>query len=134
MYIYDPESLLFLDEMGSNRKSALRMFKYSPIGTRAYSCSLLLKGKRFSAISMMSINGMLDVYVTPNSVNAEIFEDFIDQSLLKHVMLFNGRNPNSVVILDNASIHHANGVVQMLQSIRVMVHCLPPYSPDINPI
>ena len=79
------KSLLFLDEMGSDRKSAQRMFGYSPIGTRAYSCPLLLKGKRFSAISMMSINGMLDVYVTPNNVNAEIFEDFIDKSLLKHM-------------------------------------------------
>lgn len=134
MSIYDPESLLFVDEMGSDRKSALRMFGYSPIGTRAYSRSLLMKGKRFSAISMMSINGMLDVYVTPNSVNAEIFEDFIDKSLLRHVMPFNGRNPNSVVILDNASIHHTDGVVQALQSIGVLVHFLPPYSPDLNPI
>ena len=31
--IYDPESLLFLGEMGSDRKSALRMFGYSPLGT-----------------------------------------------------------------------------------------------------
>ena len=82
----------------------------------------------------MSINGMLDVYVTPNSVNAEIFEDFIDNSLLKHVMPFNGRNPSSVVILDNVSIHHTNGVVQVLHSIGVLVHYLPPYSPDLNPI
>ena len=129
MSIYDPESLLFLDEMGSNKMSALRMFGYSPIGTRAYSCSLLLKGTRFSAISMMSINGILDVYVTTNSVNAEIFEDFIDNSF-KHVMPFNGRKPNSVVVLDNASIHHTNGVVQDLQSTGVLVHYLPPYSPD----
>ena len=134
MSIYDPESLLFIDEMGSDRKSALCMFGYTPLGTRAYSRSLLLKGKSFSSISMMSINGKLDVYVKPNSVNAEIFEDFIDKSLLKHVMPFNGRKPNSIVILDNASIHHTNGVVQALQSIGVLVHYLPPYSPDLNPI
>ena len=46
----------------------------------------------------------------------------------------NGCDPDSVVILDNASIHHINGVVKALESIRVMVHYLPPYSPDINPI
>ena len=119
--IYDPESLLFVDEMGSDRKSALSMFGYSPIGTRAYSRSLLMKGKRFSAISMMSINGMLDVYVTPNCVNAEIFEDFIDKSLLKHVMPFNGRNPNCVVILDNASIHYTDGVVQAYGLVHLFI-------------
>ena len=49
-------------------------------------------------------------------------------------MPFDGHNPNSVVILDNPSIHHTDGVVQTLQSIGVLVHFLPPYSPDFNPI
>jgi len=49
-------------------------------------------------------------------------------------MLFNGHNPNSVVILDNTSIPYTNGVVQALQSIGVLVPYWPPYSPDLNPI
>lgn len=82
----------------------------------------------------MSVNGILDAYVTSNTVNADIFEDFIDNSLLRHVMPFNGHNPHSVVVLDNASIHHTDNIIHILQSVGVLVHFLPPYSPDLNPI
>ena len=62
-----------------------------------------------------------------NTVNADIFEDFIYKSLIRHVMPFNGSNPRSVVVLDNASIHHTDDVIQALQSIGVLVHFLPPF-------
>ena len=38
---------------------------------------------------------------------------------------------HSVVILDNASIEN---VVKAIEDIGVLVHFLPPYSPDLNPI
>ncbi len=49
-------------------------------------------------------------------------------------MPFDGNNPNSVVILDNCSIHHVDGVVDMIHKVGALVHFLPPYSPDYNPI
>ena len=41
----------------------------------------LLRGKRFSAIGILSINGILDTYITPHTLNAvqfKVFEDFSD--------------------------------------------------------
>ena len=49
-------------------------------------------------------------------------------------MLFNGVNPHSIVILDNASIHHVQGIVEMINEVGALVLFLPPYSPDFNPI
>ena len=46
---------------------------------------------------------------------------------------FNGVNPNSIIIMDNATIHHVHGVVELLESLGVLVYFLPPYSPDLNP-
>ena len=46
------------------------------------------------------------------------------------VQTFDGVNPNSVVILDNTSIHHVDQVVQSLKDTGVMVHFLPPYCPE----
>jgi len=46
----------------------------------------------------------------------------------------NGTNPKSIVIMDNCSIHHRSDVVGLLREVGVMVHFLPPYSPDYNPI
>ena len=43
-------------------------------------------------------------------------------------------NARSVVILDNASIHHVDGVVDLIESTGALVFFLPPYSPDLNAI
>ena len=44
---------------------------------------------------------------------------------------FNGKNPNSIVVLDNCAIYHANDIAELLREVGVMVHFLPS---DYNPI
>ena len=39
-----------------------------------------------------------------------------------------------IVILDNCSVHHVSGVASMITEVDALVHFLPPYSPDLNPI
>lgn len=65
------------------------------------------------------------------STDASVFEDFIDQ-LLRHY----GRwpEPKSVLVMDNASFHHTEGIAQMCADAGVKLVYLPPYSPDLNPI
>ena len=77
---------------------------------------------------------MLDFYFTCGTTNGETFKDFIERSLLPHLMPFDGTNPRSVVILDNASVHHCDGTVELIESAGALVIFLPPYSPDLNPI
>ena len=45
---------------------------------------------------------------------------------------FDGVNPNSVVIIDNCSIHHTSEVISAIQDTGAILHFLPPYSPDWN--
>ena len=103
--VYNPDMLIFIDETGCDRRDSIRKFGYSLVGKPAHSHSLLLRGKRFSAIGILSTEGILDTYITQDSVNSETFLEFIDKSLLQHIMLFNGINPCSVVLLVNASIY-----------------------------
>lgn len=42
--------------------------------------------------------------------------------------------PNSVIVLDNASIHHNGEIRAMCSEYGVFVVHLSPYSPDYNPI
>ena len=53
---------------------------------------------------------------------------------MPQLLPFNGVNPRSIVFLDNASIHHVSHAVSLIQSVGALVHFLPPYSPDLNPI
>ena len=41
---------------------------------------------------------------------------------------------NSVIIMDNAKIHHDADFISLLEGLGCHVVFLPPYSPDYNPI
>jgi hypothetical protein len=47
---------------------------------------------------------------------------------------FTDREPNSVVVMDNASIHHDPRITDLIQNAGAVCIYLPPYSPDFNPI
>lgn len=53
---------------------------------------------------------------------------------MPNLMPFDGHNPRSIVIMDNCSIHHIDEVTELIQQTGALVHWLPPYSPDYNPI
>ena len=55
------------------------------------------------------------------------FFDILRGSLIPNMMPFNGTNPNSIIIMDNCSVH--------IEEVReLLVLFLPPYSPDLNPL
>ena len=132
--MYSSEMFLFIDETGCDRRNALRKFGYSVRGKPATCVRLLSKGKRYSAIGIMSTSALLDCYVVEDSVNGDVFYDFVQKSLLPLLLPFNGVNPNSIVIMDNCSIHCLDDIIQLIYSVGALVLFLPPYSPDLNPI
>jgi len=132
MGMYKPEMLVFVDESGTDRRDAMRRFGYSLRGRPCIVKSLLARGKRVSVIAALAVDSVLDFYFTHGTTNGETFKDFIERSLLPHLMPFDGTNPRSVVILDNAPIHHCDGTVGLIESTGALVIFLPPYSPDLN--
>ena len=134
MTAFNTEMLLWVDESGCDRRNALRKYGYGIRGQPPQDRSLILRGKRFSAIGILSTQGVEDVYITDGAVDSETFLDFVRRDMLPILMPFNGQNPNSVVIMDNASIHHVDEVVELITSCGALVRFLPPYPPDMNPI
>ena len=134
MTAYSPEMLIFLDETGFDRRNVLRRYAYSFRGKPAKCHKLLVRGKHLNAIAFMSVHGIIDCHIETGSVDGDQFYMCIQKYLLPHLMPFNGANPHSIVIMDNASIHHVKEVVEMIQGVGSMVIFLPPYSPDYNPI
>lgn len=132
--LFDSDMLVFVDETGCNCKNAIRKFGYSLRDFPAMSFKLISQGKRFSAIGVMTTTALLDCYITEGTVNGEVFYHFVQHTLLPHLNAYDGTNPNSVVILDNCSIHHLADVIDLIQSVGALVRYLPPYSPDLMPI
>jgi transposase len=42
--------------------------------------------------------------------------------------------PNSVLVMDNARIHHGGRIAELAAERGIRILYLPPYSPDLNPI
>lgn len=43
-------------------------------------------------------------------------------------------NPGDIVICDNLASHKSAGIKEPVESVGAEIICLPPYSPDLNPI
>ena len=132
--IYSPDMMVFVDETGSDNRDAMRKFGYALRGQHATSMRLLCRVKRVNSVAAMDINGVVCVHNTTGSLNGNAFCEFLECSLLTQLLPFDGVNPRSVVFLDNASIHHVSRAVYLIHSVGALVHFLPAYSPDLNPI
>ena len=42
--------------------------------------------------------------------------------------------PRSVLVLDNCSFHHSEDVKALIQAAGIVIHYLPPYAPNLNPV
>lgn len=134
MEAFDPNMLVFIDETGSDRRKTMRQFGYGIRGLTPTSPHLLCYGDCISAISVISMRGVEDAYLVEGNVDGDMFLRFVQTSLLNIIQSFDGNNSRSVVVLDNASIHHVEAVCDLISAAGALIRFLPPYSPDLNPI
>ena len=132
--LYQNNFMVFVDETGCDRRDIHRKYGYGLCGKRVKSQQLLVRGERISVIAAMTINGVACLQVVHGTVTGDIFLEFTQTKLLPCLMNFNGINDNSVVVMDNCSVHHVPGVASSIKDIGALVHYLPPSSPDFNPI
>lgn len=131
---YDPNMFIWVDETGSDRRKSIRQYGYSLRGMRAVCHHLNVGGKRVSAIPVLTTRGIEDVFTTTGTVNGEVFEHFVCECILPIILPFDGNNPRSVLVLDNASIHHLHRIEEIITGVGAKILFLPPYSPDLMPL
>ena len=134
MSAFDPDMLVFIDETGTERRNSICQYAYALRGITPVQYQIFVYGKRISGIGILTSQGMEDVYIVEDSVNGTVFLQFIQRCLLNAIQPFNGSNPKSVVVFDNASIHHMSTVIDLITAAGALVRFLPPYSLDLNSI
>lgn len=134
MEYINPNMIVWLDETGSDRRNERRKFGYHLRGMTPTEYKFTIRGKRLSSIAIMTTRGIEDVDTFEGSINGDIFCDFIVRSLVPLLKPFDGMNARSIVVMDNASIHHVDKVINTILATGAILRFLPPYSPDFNPL
>ena len=123
--IYDPSMLVFVDESGTDQRNATRHFGYALRGYSPRSFKFFSRGKRLSAIAALTVSKMLCYELHEQNVDGDTFYLFVQRTLLPTLLPFNGYNPNSVVVMDNCSIHLVPEVIELIHSVGAIVVFLP---------
>jgi transposase len=123
----NPLDIIILDESGADL-GMVTNYSRAVGGDRARAPKPFVAGDKFSVIGAISLIGIVAMMYVDLSVNTNIFLNYIEQLLLPKL------KSGQYVIMDNASIHKSNEIVNLLKSVGAKVVFLPPYSPDLSPI
>jgi transposase len=122
---------VFVDESGCDKRIGKRRTGWAPSGVTPVQVARFKREKRYQILPAYTQDGIILARVFQGSTNAAVFEDFIEE-LLPSCNPWPGKR--SVLVMDNASIHHTARIKQMCDDAGVKLVYLPPYSPDLNPI
>jgi transposase len=128
---YKSYQLVFVDESGCDGRAGYRHWRWSLKRSSPIQVTKFGHGKRWYILPAYIQDGIMLRRVYQGSTDSDLFEDFIAQ-LLHHC----GRypEPKSVIVIDNASWHHSEKIMQMCQDTGVVLEFLSLYLSDFNPI
>lgn len=127
------EKLVFLDECGF-ALNLCRLYGWVLGGGRCEEGVPFNKGINRSVLGAFSLpttdcpTGMRALWQKLGAWTRDTFEAFLQDGLLPHL------SQGSVLVLDNARIHHGGNVEACVKQAGCSLLYLPPYSPDFNPI
>ena len=105
-----------------------RTHGYSPKGSRCYDKKDWHSKGRMNAIGAIISFTFLTVSLFNGNINSDVFYAWLTEDLLPKVP------QESVIVMDNATFHKRQDMVEAITAQGHIIEYLPPYSPDLNPI
>jgi transposase len=121
-----------LDESAANERTGDRKYGWSPIGVECGQFTSIKRSERWSVLPALDVEGYFAWLIYQGGITSDIFLMFIRDQVLPHCEPYPGKR--SVLVLDNASIHHNQALKELCEEHGVRLEFLSPYSPDKNPI
>jgi transposase len=128
---YQSYQLVFVDESGCDTLAGVRRTGWAPRGMPAVQTARFHREQRHQILPAYTQNGVIHTRIFQGSTDGEFFADFIRELL---PMCGRWPEPNSVLVVDNASFHRGSSIKELCEEAGVMLFFLSPYSPDLNPI
>ncbi|KAH7921102.1 hypothetical protein BV22DRAFT_982634, partial [Leucogyrophana mollusca] len=109
---YTANQLMFLDETSKDRRTLSRRRGRSRKSRRASMRGVFVRGRRFTAVAALTIDGVIAGHVTEGSLRRNGYLRFLEYSL-PLCSPYPGKN--SVLVMDNARIHHGNEIQELAE-------------------
>ncbi len=84
--------------------------------------------KTTTFIAGLRRDGIVAPFVLDGPINRDAFEAYVAQVLAPEL------RAGDIVVMDNLSSHKGPRVRELIEAVGASLLCLPPYSPDFNPI
>ena len=134
----EPECMIILDESHVADKDYRRRRGWAPVGEPANIYEYFSgDGTLRSVLAAVNKDGFVTeaCQVVEGGVGDDAFMKWARESLSPVLRPYDENlHANSIVVLDNAIIHHNAEFVEMLEDIGCLVFYLSPYSPDFSAI
>ncbi len=133
----NPERLVFLDESHFDNRVIRRRRGRARRGQPAVVFKKLGHLKNTSLLAAVTVNGMIQAACKAyeDGINHDVLIEWARYHLLPNLP------PGCTLVLDNASIHHCDAFIKLLDAAKRDLTCplvdylfLSPFSPDYNPI
>lgn len=130
---------VFVDESHADNHAYRRRRGRARRGRQPVAVRLHNRGERVSIMAAMNSHGFVVdacTVVPAVGIDGEAFIDWVRDWLVPVLKPYSALSPvaNSVVVMDNAAIHHDPRVAPMIARTGALLRYLPPYSPDLTPI
>lgn len=121
------EHLVFLDESGVNT-DLTRLYGRAPSSQRAVDHAPLNTPQTTTILSSIRFDGEKAFTTYQGGTTGKRFVQYLKETLLPTL------RSGDIVVMDNMRSHHVKAVREILETKRIGLLYLPPYSPDLNPI
>lgn len=124
---FDRARLVFVDESGTNLALTPRSGR-TLCGQRVVGTAPRNHGKNTTLVAALTLEAITTGMTVEGAADRAAFNAFVTQVLAPTLRL------GQVVIWDNLSVHKSATAQQVITAAGCQLLCLPPYSPDFNPI
>ncbi|MCA1674408.1 MAG: IS630 family transposase [Actinobacteria bacterium] len=125
--MYDPATLVFVDESGTNLAMTPR-YGRAPRGQRVVGSVPRNHGAKTTLVAALTLEGITAAMTLEGAADRDAFDVFVAQVLCPTL------TPGQLVIWDNLSVHKSATAARLITERGCHLLFLPPYSPDFAPI
>ena len=105
-----------------------RLYGWGPTNQRVHYHAPFGHWKTTTFLAAFRLHGLFAPWVIDGALDGDLFTAYVRKELAPQL------RTGDILVLDNLPTHKVKGAVEAVHAVGARVLCLPPYSPDFNPV